>query len=74
MRAILNISMPLAEKQKIEKRAKKAGQSISGYILGAVKLQESLIQEDELVEMIKQAEKEHESGKTKKFVSLKDLM
>lgn len=74
MRAILNISMPLAEKKKIEKRAKKAKKTVSAYILYALQLEQSLIQEDELIEIIKQAEKDHREGKTKKLRSLEDLM
>lgn len=74
MRAILNISMPIAEKKKIEKRAKKAKKTVSAYILYALQLEQSLIQEDELIEIIKQAEKDHVKGNTKKLRSLEDLM
>lgn len=74
MRAILNISMPIVEKKKIERRAKKAGKTVSSYVLYALQLEQSLIQEDELVKIIKQAEKDHREGKTKKLRSLEDLM
>lgn len=74
MRAILNLSMPLAEKKKIEKRAKMAKKTVSAYVLDSLKFQETWIQEDELVEIVKQAEKDHKEGKTKRLRSLEDLM
>lgn len=73
MRAILNISLPAEEKKKIEKRAKKAKMTISLYILQAVRLEQLLIQEDELFAMARQAEKDYKSGNTKKLKSLADL-
>lgn len=74
MRAILNISMPLAEKKKIEERAKMANKSVSAYVLDTLKFQEKFIQEDEILEMAERAEKEYREGKTKKLRSLEDLM
>lgn len=74
MRAILNISLPEQEKEEIEKRAKKSGKTISGYILYTVKLAETLISEDELLAMAKRAEEDYRAGKTKALKSLADLM
>lgn len=74
MRAILNISMPAQEKKEIEKRAKKAKKTISGYVLYALKLEQSLIQEEEIVAMATEAEQDYKKGKTKKLKSLADLM
>jgi predicted DNA-binding protein len=74
MRAILNISLPAEKKVFIEKRAKKAGKTISAYILYAIELEKSLIQEDEILAMAAQAEKDYKAGKTTKLRSLADLI
>ena len=74
MRSILNLSMPLAEKKKIEKRAKMASKSVSAYVLDTLKFQEKMIQEDEILAMAERAEKEYREGKTKVLRSLEDLM
>ena len=74
MRSILNISLPPEERKIIEKRARKTHKSVSAYILYAVQVEQNLIQEDELFEIAKKAEKDYEAGKTKKLKSLKDLM
>lgn len=66
--------MPENEKKALVRRAKKAGRTISAYILHAVKVSETMISEDELVEMSKQAEKEYREGKTKTLRSLADLI
>lgn len=74
MRSIVNISLPPEQKKQIEQRAKKAGKSVSAYILYAVELEKSLISEDELVTMAQQAEVDYKKGKTKELRSLADLM
>lgn len=73
-RAILNISVPELVKKDIVKRAKKAHISISGYILRAVKLEQSLITEDELLARVKTSRKNYKAGKTKILRSLEDLI
>ena len=74
MRSILSISLPASIKKEIEKRAKKANQTTSSYIIRVMNLEKSLISEEELVKMAAQAEKDYKSGKTKKLASLKDLI
>lgn len=74
MRAILTISVPEEEKKKIEERAKKAGKTISGYILYTVKLEEKLITEDEILAMAEEAEKDYRTGKTKELKNPADLI
>lgn len=66
--------MPEVEKKALTKRAKKLGLTISAYILHAVKISETMISEDELLEMSKHAEKEYREGKTKTLQSLADLI
>ena len=74
MRSIVTISIPDDEKKIIEKRAKKAGKTVSAYFLWIAKLEQSLIQEDELLQMAREAESDYHAGKTKKLRSLADLM
>lgn len=73
MRSILTVSMPASEKRKVYVRAKKAKKSVSGYILYTIHLAEQMIQEEELVEMARAAEKEYRAGKTKILKNLTDL-
>ncbi|MDP4007843.1 MAG: hypothetical protein Q8P68_01495 [Candidatus Peregrinibacteria bacterium] len=74
MRAILNVSLPPDKKKEIERRAKKMGLSISSYVLYTIDLEQKMISEDELLERIKEAEKNYKEGKTKILKSLADLM
>ena len=74
MRSIVNISLPPEKKIEIEQRAKKAKKSVSAYILYALQLEQSLISEDELLEMAKNAESDYHNGKTKELKSLADLI
>lgn len=73
-RAILNISLPEAVKKDIVRRAKKSKTSVSEYVVRALRLERSLIQEDELVRMAVKAEKDYKAGKTKILRSFADLM
>jgi predicted DNA-binding protein len=74
MRTILSISLPDEQKKLIEKRAKKAKLTISTYVLHAIELKESLIQEDEILDQATEAEREYRAGRAKKLSSLSDLM
>ena len=74
MRSILSISLPAEKKKEIEARAKKMNQSTSAYIVRVFELEKSLISEEELLQMAKKAERDYKAGKTKKMVSLADLM
>lgn len=73
MRSILSISLPEEKKREIEKRAKKANQTTSSYIIRIVELEKSLISEEELIKMATRAEKDYRAGKTKRLTSLTDL-
>ncbi len=74
MRAILTLSLPPAEKKIIERRAKKARKTVSAYILSVVKLEQKLIQEDELCAMAREAERDYAQRNVKRLKSLADLM
>jgi len=74
MRSILSVSLPKEEKNRIENRAKKYGKTVSAYILYTTKMEESLIQEEELLKMARKAESDYTTGKTKKLNSLADLL
>lgn len=74
MRSVLTISIPEEKKKEIERRAKKAGKSVSAYIISILDYQSTLITEDEILAMAKEADREYDAGKTKVLKSLKDLM
>ena len=74
MRSVLTISIPEEKKKIITRRAKKAGKTVSAYVISVLELEEKLISEDELVEMSREAMEEHKAGKTKVLKSFKDLM
>jgi len=74
MRSVLSISLPEETKKEIQRRAKKANKTTSEYIIQIIQLEKSLISEDELLKMSKDAEKDYKAGKTKKLKSLSDLM
>ena len=73
MRSILSISMPEAKKKEVEKRAAKLGMTVSKYVLHCFELEKDVISEDELVRMLKNAEKEYKEGATKEFKTLSGL-
>ena len=58
----------------IVKRAKTAKTTISSYVLRAVQLKQSLVQEDELLARVKRGRKNYKAGKTKILRSLEDLL
>ena len=74
MRAILNISLPADKKKALQERAKKAGKSVSAYVQYIIDLEQSMISEEELIEMSEQARKDYKDGKTEELGSLADLM
>lgn len=74
MRSILNISLPPSKKAEIQNRAKKAGKTVSAYIMYVIELEESLISEEELLSMAENAKNDFKAGKTKELRSLADLM
>ena len=66
--------MSAFRKEEVKKKAKKAGKTISEYILTALGLMDEYISEDELLARVKRAEDNYKKGKTKKLKSLADLM
>ena len=74
MRSVLSISLSEKDKKKVMARAKKAGKSVSSYILYTLNLEENLVSEDDLVRMSKKAKKDYKEGKTKELNSLADLL
>jgi hypothetical protein len=74
MREVLTISLSKEKKKEIERRAKKAGKSVSAYIISVLDFESTLISEDEILEMGRIADEEYAAGKTKSFKSLKELL
>lgn len=74
MRGILTASLPPDVIAQIRKKAKKMGISVSQFILHLFNLQEGMIDEEGLLQSIKEADEEHRQGKTKQVNSLQDLM
>ncbi len=74
MRSVLNISLPAQHKLAVQKRAAASGKSVSAYVLHAIRVEQELISEEELLKMAKEARANHSAGKTKKLGGLADLM
>jgi len=74
MRSVLSLSIPQADRKELEKRAKKAGKTLSAYVMGALALMDELISEEELLRIAEQTKKDYKAGKTKVLRSLEDLM
>ncbi len=74
MRGILTASLPPEVIAHIRSKAKKKGVSISQLILHLFHLEKDMISEEELLASLKEAEKEHRQGKTRRVHSLRDLM
>lgn len=75
MRKIINISLPEEIAKKVKSRAKTAGfRSVSGYFKSLVEMDQNLISEDELLEMVKEADREYKKGTLKECKSLYDLI
>lgn len=63
MRSVLSISVPPKKLAILKKRAKKAGLTVSAYVLRIVDEDEHLISEEELLEDIRQSEKDFAAGR-----------
>lgn len=74
MRSVLSISLPEEKKKELQERARKINKTTSEYFLYIMELEKSLISEDELLLMSKNAKKDYKLGKTKKLASLKSLI
>ncbi|MDP2642752.1 MAG: hypothetical protein Q8P62_02840 [Candidatus Peregrinibacteria bacterium] len=70
----MSISLPSEKKAELEKRAKKAGKTVSSYVMYLADLEKNMISEDELVEIVKLSEAAYKAGKTKVVSSLSELM
>lgn len=74
MRATMTISLPEKVKKQLLARAKKEQRSVSAIIMQALKHEESLISEEEVLSHGKQAKKDYLAGKAKSLRNLTDLM
>ena len=71
MRTTLNISMPLTQRENVDRMIKEYDYiSVSEFFRDAVRA----LEEDKLIKDIMESEKEFASGKGKLLRSLKDLM
>ncbi|MEI8229959.1 MAG: hypothetical protein WCG83_02360 [Candidatus Peregrinibacteria bacterium] len=63
MRSVLSISIPPKKLAALKKRAKSQGLTVSAYFLRFVEEEEHLISEEELLEDIRQSEKDFKAGR-----------
>ncbi len=63
MRSVLSISIPPKKLAALKKRAKSQGMTISAYILRFVDEEEHMISEQELLEDIRQSERDFAAGR-----------
>lgn len=70
----MTISLPEKVKKQLLARAKKEQRSVSAIIMQALKHEESLISEEEVLSHGKQAKKDYLAGKAKSLRNLTDLM
>lgn len=74
MRSILTISLPQKDKEKLLKRAKKAGMTVSSYLKSVLDMEQNMISEDELAKIAKKAQKDYDEGKCVRAKSMADLL
>jgi Arc/MetJ-type ribon-helix-helix transcriptional regulator len=75
MRQIISFSLPAPEVQFINKQVKLRNfKSKSDYLRHLLTLEQDMITETDLLRYTKEARTEHQSGKTKRLNSLKDLL
>ncbi|MBU1130729.1 hypothetical protein KJ840_01185 [Patescibacteria group bacterium] len=75
MRDVLTLSIPSKTKELIKRKAKKSGfPTVSGYIQFLIRQDENLISEETLLQSIKEAQKEYDSGQAIKAKSIKDFL
>ncbi len=63
MRAVLSISIPPKKLAALKKRAKSQGMTISAYIIQKMDEEEHMISEEELLEDIRESEKDFAEGR-----------
>lgn len=75
MREVLTLSLPQSATKMIKKRVEERGFStVSGYIQYLLDADDELISAEELLKMVKKAERDYKKGKTYKLRSVSDLM
>ena len=75
MRQILSVSLPVTRVRQIHQRAKKRGfPSASSYVQYLLKADEELIQEEELLDTIRESRREYKRGKSIQAKSMADLV
>ncbi len=75
MRQIISFSLPAPEVQFINKQVKLRNfKSKSDYLRHLLSLEQDMITETDLLRYAKEARAEHQTGKTKRLSSLKDLI
>lgn len=63
MRAVLSISIPPKKLAALKKRAKSEGMTISAYVIHRIDDEENMISEEELLEDIRESEKDFAAGR-----------
>lgn len=75
MRSVLSLSLDNKTILKVKKQSKRCGfNNVSQYIRKLIDTHDDIITEDELLESMKEAEKEYKEGKTIKAKSLAELL
>ena len=74
MRATMTISLPEEIKQQLLKKARQEKITVSALILRALKHEETLISEKDILKLSKKAKNDYQKGKTKPLKSLADLL
>ena len=75
MRQVLSLSLPQETTKEIKILSKKRGfPSVSSYIKHLIELDRNLISEKELLNSVREAEREYRNGETVKAESIEDLL
>lgn len=74
MRTVLTLSVTDEQKKKIKKRAKKAGLTVSAFVIQSIGIEEKAISKDELLIMVDQSRKDYREGKTTILENPEDLL
>ncbi|MBD3328345.1 hypothetical protein GF340_03510 [Candidatus Peregrinibacteria bacterium] len=74
MRTVLTLSVTDEQKKIIKKRAKKAGLTVSAFVIQSIGIDDDVITEKELLEMVAQGQKEYREGKTVTIKNGADLL
>jgi Arc/MetJ-type ribon-helix-helix transcriptional regulator len=75
MREVLTLSLPNKTKEFVKKKAQRSGfANVSSYIQFLIQQDEEVISEAELLQSVKEAQKEYEAGKAIKAKSMAELV